>query len=385
MRSNLGNLLLILGTVLSGLAAANSAKASRWLALESGAYPGEFLARAVTADGGDELAAAGAELTDEVVAALRAAGHDGALVKDPPRDVESLARADTDGLSGRILAEDVPVGQESNTIEAGWRVTDALLERLAAAGRTELAIELDGATAAIPTAPAAAPEGLSGDALAAAEAESAETFDFAVADALEGGRVANEFQLTEDVVIAADTFLDDEALAKLSAAPGDDVKVRILKRFTFAGWEMRWVFLLGLGALVAGIFVKRGAVQADAGDEAEGGGAGISELLLDLDTLAQRVEELAGSAAQLDIDEIRGAVDPLLSGELYRLIEHRGVVQAAFGSARFAAIYGPLAGGERFLNRCWSASVDGYPEEARACLGDALPLLQEARTAFREA
>ena len=382
MRNHIGNLLLTLGTVLGGIAAANSAKATRWQSLDEAGYPGEYLSAAVlAADGETELAAAGAELTPEVVAALKGAGHDRALVKDPPLDSEVLPRGSAE-LEGRILDGEVVLGQETNVIPAGRMVTADLLERAAAAGMDRIGIRIGDAESSMLTAPVAVAEGLTGDALAEAEAM-ADAFNEALAEALDGGTVAADLELVEDVTLAAGTFLDAQAVERIGASDGDEVEVRIMKDFSMGGWDQLWLFAVALVALGAGVAVKR-SIKVVVSDEPSdaGGAAGPKELRSKLETLVADVQSLRDDAAEMDMGDLRREVEPLLSGQVYDLVEGRTVVQAAYGTSTFAAIYAPLASGERYLNRCWSAAVDGYEEEARACLDDALPLLQEALEAM---
>ena len=51
----------------------------------------------------------------------------------------------------------------------------------------------------------------------------------------------------------------------------------------------------------------------------------------------------------------------------------------AFGLASYAEVMTRFAGGERLVNRAWSASADGYLDEVVACLRDALGQLDDAK------
>ena len=351
MKNLIGNLLLVLGTVLGGLAAANSAKASRTLALEDGgSQPEEFLARAVVIEG-RTVGEAGASLTPELVAALRAEGMDEVLVKDPPRATEPALCGDREALAGRILGADLVLGQVSTTLEAGLEVDAALLERLAAAGHTEVAIFGDSGGNTLPV--------------------DAEKGRWA------GSELAEDVTLVEDEVLSAGTFFDDAALDRVAAIPDAEAQLRIIKAFSFGGWQLSWLFAVAMVAMVAGVVVKRSIPVAET-EEATPGAATAG----DLTRLVAGVAQLEGRAGGMEGPAISEALGPLLEGEVFRLVEGRHALQASLGGARFAEVFGPFASGERFLNRAWSAGVDGYAEEARACLTQALERLREAEEAL---
>jgi hypothetical protein len=65
-----------------------------------------------------------------------------------------------------------------------------------------------------------------------------------------------------------------------------------------------------------------------------------------------------------------------------RLIEARGQVQNRYGLGGFAAIFGPLSGAERFLNRTWSALADEHWPEATRSVQNAMTELDAAIAAL---
>ena len=105
MNKTLGNLLLVLGTVIGGIAAAGSEKASRDIDLTGAAsFPGEYLFDET--GGFDE----GTELGAEVVSSLASSGLTTVAVRTPPKNEEDIAGRDTAGLTGRVLAKDLSLG-----------------------------------------------------------------------------------------------------------------------------------------------------------------------------------------------------------------------------------------------------------------------------------
>ena len=64
---------------------------------------------------------------------------------------------------------------------------------------------------------------------------------------------------------------------------------------------------------------------------------------------------------------------------LNRFVSVRDAMKSAYGLPGFAAVMGPYAGGERYLNRVWSASADGYVDEVTDYLQRALEQFRIAR------
>jgi len=362
MRGHLGNLLLVLGTVLGALAAANSAKASRRLPLEQDAYPGEFVARDVERDDAEEpLVAAGTELSAEIVAELRAAGHDGVDVKDPPVDHEVVATSDRAALEGRVLASPVELGEEDNEVEEGLRVTEVLLARCRAAGMETLDVVIDDERTTLATEPPTAPESLPEEERQARQ----EVLDEERKDRVESARVAETFTLREPVLIEAGAFLDPERVDEILAADVATVDLRIVKRFRLGGWEHRAWFLAALVAMISGVVLKRAAAYAAGGATGVAGTMTHVQVRAHMAELASKLDDLAARADGLSAHDLHAELDPLLSEDVYRIVESRTAVANKFGAGGFVAVFGPFASAERFLNRAWSAAVDGNADEAR--------------------
>jgi hypothetical protein len=388
MRGTIASLLLVLGTVLGALAAANSAKASRSLALERDAYPGEHVARDVRVEPDDPesplIAKSGTELTADVVAALRSSGRDEVEVKDPPVDVETLRLADSTAVEGRILAENVKLGEEDNQIEAGLRVTGRLLDRYAAAGLAELEVVIHGERRALSTAPAKPAGDLAPEASAAQAKRLAEQHAALLEEAeREGARVAETVTLHEDVLVKSGAFLDADLVDRLAAAGVTDVDVRIVKGFRVRHWEERYVYLAALVAMVLGVVLKRPRAAAGVdGAAADGGALGASDVRARVAALARKLEELAARVDGLAPDGIHAALDPLLADDVYTIVESRDAVAARLGAAGFVAVFGPFAAAERQMNRAWSAAVDGNVAEARECVHRAAEGMRATSAAF---
>ena len=71
-------------------------------------------------------------------------------------------------------------------------------------------------------------------------------------------------------------------------------------------------------------------------------------------------------------------IDELLRDHLAQFVTARKSLAHAYGLQEYAEIMSHFASGERYINRLWSASVDGYADEVSE-------YLTRAQTQFTEA
>ena len=72
-------------------------------------------------------------------------------------------------------------------------------------------------------------------------------------------------------------------------------------------------------------------------------------------------------------------IDAKLREDLRRFADARESMVHLFGLQIYANVMSDFAAGERFVNRVWSASADGYDTEARTYLGKAATQFRSAR------
>lgn len=138
-------------------------------------------------------------------------------------------------------------------------------------------------------------------------------------------------------------------------------------------------FLLGVILLAVGAVLARKEARAEAlghtdkmykGSRDKGAvdfGQLLQELNSDLAVANARVAKVS-EPTDGDFDELRYLIKNLQYDKFEPLIESRVRVEARFGVAGFAAIFGPLSAGERQMNRAWSALVDRHWGEASESL-----------------
>jgi hypothetical protein len=149
--------------------------------------------------------------------------------------------------------------------------------------------------------------------------------------------------------------------------------------------EINWPVFLpvmlfgGIGAML----VKRGQRATAGHSELLNGHR--SDLQQSLDNIVTNLEQL--DAGKLDIPsyDVRFEIDRLFRRDLARFADVRDSMKTLFGLQKFADIMPSFTAGERYLNRIWSASTDGYMDEMLLYVENSLHQFHDARDLYRRA
>ncbi len=142
--------------------------------------------------------------------------------------------------------------------------------------------------------------------------------------------------------------------------------------------RVNWM-LFGFAVIVAVVgmqFVKR-ADSAHAQSEAVLAN-NRNELRQSLDNVVRDLQEMA-QAPKPEGEALRAKIDDRLREDLRRFAEARESMVHLFGLQTYADIMSSFAAGERYINRVWSASVDGYDTEAEIYLEKAASQFADAQ------
>lgn len=104
----------------------------------------------------------------------------------------------------------------------------------------------------------------------------------------------------------------------------------------------------------------------------------IEKLEESLNRIAENAEAMDRDKASYDVYEIHHRIDELFMEDLDVFVTHRESIAHAYGLQPYADVMTHFATGERYLNRSWSASTDGYRDEVTV-------YLERARDQFRQA
>ena len=95
-----------------------------------------------------------------------------------------------------------------------------------------------------------------------------------------------------------------------------------------------------------------------------------AELRESIDNVVKDLREIVTSGS-LRGAELRERIDQKLRPDLVRFADARESMVHLFGLQTYADIMSHFAAGERYVNRVWSSSADGYDVEAARYLGRA--------------
>ena len=148
--------------------------------------------------------------------------------------------------------------------------------------------------------------------------------------------------------------------------------------------EVNWMWLAPiLLAGSVGLYLFRRASHSEARAD--------HRLTGDMDTLenslaniARNLDTLCEGKENLPVYEARFEIDRRFREDLNRFAEARETMIHVFGIQGYANVMSAFAAGERYINRVWSASTDGYLEEVNRYLEKARNQFIDANGLFRQ-
>ncbi len=148
--------------------------------------------------------------------------------------------------------------------------------------------------------------------------------------------------------------------------------------------EINWSWLVpALLIGVTGLWLSRKVhrEEAHAGDRLAGN---IDLLSKSLDNILTRLEMINNNKDELPTYEARFEIDRLFREDLNTFADARQSMVHVFGMQNYTDVMSNFAAGERYINRVWSASTDGYVDEVNLYLGRALDQFRGAHSHFQK-
>ena len=145
-------------------------------------------------------------------------------------------------------------------------------------------------------------------------------------------------------------------------------------------WAWFWP---ALGLAAGGVLLARLASRSLAAHP-ESLKANHRQLREALNRIVLNLEQMEATQGELHPGDLHTRIDILLREDLSQFAEARKSIAHVYGLQAYAAIMNEFAAGERYVNRVWSASVDGYADEAWSYLGRAREQLVAAQRLLRE-
>ncbi|MFT5322104.1 MAG: hypothetical protein ACI934_002267 [Pseudohongiellaceae bacterium] len=142
------------------------------------------------------------------------------------------------------------------------------------------------------------------------------------------------------------------------------------------GW-MSVTLMIG----VAGLWTYRRATHSEASSGHRL--SGDMQLLQEsLQNILSNLQDICGRKEDIPVYEARFEIDRLFRTDLNNFAESREAMIHIFGMQSFADVMSAFAAGERYINRVWSASTDGYIDEVHQYLEKARYQFEEAKNLF---
>ena len=139
--------------------------------------------------------------------------------------------------------------------------------------------------------------------------------------------------------------------------------------------------VLGFGVVALYVYKKTHHSEAKSSHRLSGN---LQILETSLSNILRNLEEINADSATLPVYEARFEIDRLLREDLSNFANARESMKHVFGLQNYADVMSAFAAGERYINRVWSASTDGYVDEVHSYLERATQQFREACSLFAE-
>ena len=143
--------------------------------------------------------------------------------------------------------------------------------------------------------------------------------------------------------------------------------------------EINWIGFvpaLVVGAVGVWLIKKASSAHARSDETLASNRNSIEESLV---RIIANLEELESGKESIPPWELRFEIDHRFREDLNAFVEARESLTHIYGLQVYADIMSDFAAGERYLNRVWSASADGYVAEAKDYIARALAQFKHAK------
>lgn len=145
---------------------------------------------------------------------------------------------------------------------------------------------------------------------------------------------------------------------------------------------MTFVPVIMVGAIAIFLLKRAEAAEARSSDKLA---TNRRELEESLTNILANLEELHGRKDKVPTYDMRFEIDRLFRDDLTRFADARDSMKHIFSLQAYADVMSSFAAGERYLNRVWSASTDGYVDEVLTYVDKSLDQFHHAQEEFTKA
>ena len=141
--------------------------------------------------------------------------------------------------------------------------------------------------------------------------------------------------------------------------------------------------IAALAAIAGVVLIKREASGVATSESVLS--ANRTELMESMSNLVRNLDDLVAAGQSISVEQLRDEIDARLREDLRRFADARQSLVHLFSLQTYADIMSEFAAGERYVNRVWSASADGYELEARNYLDKAAAQFRHANNELNAA
>ncbi len=111
--------------------------------------------------------------------------------------------------------------------------------------------------------------------------------------------------------------------------------------------------------------------------------ANIEAIGTSLGNIVDKARAFDRDKESIDVYELRHHIDREFPDDLDKFVQARQSIAHSYGLQPYADVMNPFAAAERYLNRVWSTSTDGYIDEAHTYITKARVQFEEALEVFK--
>lgn len=152
-------------------------------------------------------------------------------------------------------------------------------------------------------------------------------------------------------------------------------------------WQtVNWLwYLCSAGVCLVGVCLIQMSKRNSASSTAEKSESSLKQIKANLANAIVNTTTLTNSISEFKPRQILEYIEENLLEDLRDFADGRDAITAEHGLEVFANVMTQFAAGERAINRAWSASADGYVNEAETCVQHGLAMLESANKLLKEA
>lgn len=140
-------------------------------------------------------------------------------------------------------------------------------------------------------------------------------------------------------------------------------------------------YLIALVTGIVGVVLVRVALRREASQQ-DVLATNLGTIGETLRAIVAKIEALDARKNEIDVFDLRHHIDRELPPLLDEFVLARQSIAHRFGLQPYADVMNPFSAGERYVNRVWSCSTDGYITEAHEYLTRAREQFEEALAIF---